>query len=229
MNERRGFSGPKEPASGQDGAADHSEVSPPGYCENVLASASKGKTQRRKTSRYISGRQAMNLIEALDFADAIGCPLNFSVDISWVFFSGSVDDRTRFARWQQRLSKWTSRRDFPLTMIWTREVGKRGGVHTHVLLYVPPWLMESGDFQRDFRRALVRAFEPEGGPHDAARALNIQSAYSPDGKLRYNLKGIDPKHAEKLGVDASDQDQGDLDGKRVGCTQNINARARKRL
>jgi hypothetical protein len=53
---------------------------------------------------------------------------------------------------------------------------------------------------------------PEGTPHDA-RALNIQSAYSPDGKLRYNLKGIDPQHAEELGVYASDQ--GDLEGKRA--------------
>jgi hypothetical protein len=165
----------------------------------------------------------MNLMEALKFANFIGCPLNVSVDISWPFFSGSVDDRTRFARCQQRLSKWTTRRDFPLRMIWMRQVGKQGGVHTHVLLHIPPWLMESGDFRRDFRRAVERAFEPEGGPHDA-RAMIIQSAYSPEGKLRYNLKGLDPRGANELGVRASFQ--GDLERKRVGCTENISARAR---
>jgi hypothetical protein len=50
------------------------------------------------------------LIEALKFADARGLPLNVSIDVAWVFFSGSDDDRTRFAHWQQRLSKWTTRR-----------------------------------------------------------------------------------------------------------------------
>jgi hypothetical protein len=216
---RRVSAGPKETASRKRGVVGR-DGGPTDRGENGLTPASNRGRQRRRTrrtSKYISKHQATNLIEALDFADAIGCPLNFSVDISWVFFSGSVDDWTRFARWQQRLSKWTKRRGFPLTMIWTREVGKRGGAHTHVLLHIPPWLMESADFRRDFRPALERAFKPEDGPHDAARALNIQRAHFPDGKLRYNLKGIDPKHAEKLGVHASDQ--GDLDGKRVGCTQ----------
>ena len=214
----------KRTASGESGDVDRGR-GPADDGEAIPTSASKKRTRRRKPTRYISKRQATNLIAALEFANVIGCPLNVCVDIAWVFFSGTLDDRTRFARWQQRLSKWTTRRDFPLTMIWTREVGKGGGVHTHVLLHIPPWLMESGDFQRDFRRALERAFEPEGGPHDA-RALNVQSAYSPDGKLRYNLKGIDPRHAKEVGVATF---QGDLEGKRVGCTENISARARKKL
>jgi hypothetical protein len=219
----RGSAALKETASGECGVVGH-DGGPTDRGENALTSTSK--RGRGKTSRYISKHQGSNLIAALEFANVIGYSLNISIDISWVFFSGSVDDRRRFARWQQRLSKWTSRRDFPLTMIWTREVGKRGGVHTHVLLHIPPWLMESGDFQRDFRRALERAFEPEGGPHDAARAINVQSAYSPEGKLRYNLKGIDPKHERELGVQASDQ--GVLEGKRVGCTENISISARAR-
>jgi hypothetical protein len=78
----------------------------------------------------------------------------------------------------------------------------------------------------DFKRALDRAFEIEGGPTDE-RAIKIQPAYDPLGKLRYNLKGIDPKYARELGVHASDQ--GVLDGKRAGCTENIGARARKDL
>ena len=176
------------------------------------------------TSQYISKQQAVNLIAALEFANVIGCPLNVCVDIAWVFFFGTLDDRTRFARWQQRLSKWTTRRDFPLTMIWTREVGKREGINTHVLLHIPPWLMESGDFRRDFRQALERAFEPEGGVNDE-RALKIQPAYSPEGKLNYNLKGIDPRNAKV--ARGARVVSGDLQGKRVGCTENISARARR--
>lgn len=215
----RASAAPKETASGDCGVVVH-DGGPANHGENALTSTSKMGRERRKTSRYISKRQAMNLIEALKFANVIGCPLNVSVDISWLFFPGSIDDRTRFARCQQRLSKWTTRRDFPLTMIWTREVGEYGSVNTHVLLHVRHWPMD----KRNFERALERAFEPEGGPNHA-KAIKVQDAYFPEGKLRYNLKGIDPKHERELGVQASDQ--GVLEGKRAGCTQNISARARR--
>ena len=182
--------------------------------QRQLRQLMQAQNENRKTTRYISKRQAMNLMEALKFASLIGCPLNVSVDISWLFFFGSVDDRTRFARCQQRLSKWTKRHGFPLTLIWTREVGKHRGINTHVLLHVRPWLMDNGDFER----ALERAFEPEGGPNHE-KAIKIQPAPFPEGKLGYNLKGLHPKDAKELGVCASFQ--GDLEGKRVGCTENI--------
>jgi hypothetical protein len=224
---RRESAAPKEASSVKRGGVGY-DGSPADYGQNVPASVANRGRRHRRTSQYISKQQAVNLIAALEFANVIGCPLNVCVDIAWVFFFGILDDRTRFARWQQRLSKWTTRRDFPLHMIWTREVGKRGGVHTHVLLHIPPWLMESGDFRRDFRQAFERAFEPEGGANHE-RALKIQPAYSPEGKLNYNLKGIDPRHAKELGVRASFQ--GDLEGKRVGYTvgytENIGRGARK--
>ena len=185
--------------------------------EEVPTSASKRKS--RKPSQHISKRQATNVIAALKFAEALGLPLNVSVDISWIFFSGNADDRTRFARCQQRLSKWALRHGFPLTMIWTREVGKNGSTHTHVLLHVPPPLTQDGIF----KRALERSLEPEGGPvHD--KAILVQRAYFPLGKLLYALKGIDPKHANDFGIRPAYQ--GALSGKRAGVTQNLSARAR---
>ena len=99
----------------------------------------------KRHSKYIARRQARNLLDALAFADQIGLRLNVAVDINWLMFSGTVDDRTRFSRCQQRLSKWAKRRGFALTLIWTRELGRYGSPHTHVLIHVPPWLME---FQR---------------------------------------------------------------------------------
>jgi hypothetical protein len=180
--------------------------------------AASKKRNRRKPSRHISKNQATNLISAFKFAEAIGLPLNVSVDISWIFFSGNTDDRTRFARLQQRLSKWALRRGFPLAMIWTREIGKNGNLHTHVLLHVPPPLTQDGTFQR----ALERSLEPEGSlVHD--NAILIQPAYRPLGKLLYNLKGIDPKHANDFGIRPAYQ--GALSGKRAGVTQNLSARA----
>ena len=187
--------------------------------EDVATSASKRKS--RKPSQHIGKRQATNIIAALKFAEAIGFPLNVSVDISWIFFSGNTDDRTRFTGLQQRLSKWAGRRGFPLTMIWTREVGQYGSPHTHVLLHVPPIFIHDGTFQR----ALERSLEPEGGPiHD--KAILFQKAYSPLGKLLYNLKGTDPKHASAFGI--RPEYQGILAGKRAGFTQNLGPGARRK-
>jgi hypothetical protein len=216
---RRESAAPKEASSGKRGGVGY-DGSPADYGRNVPTPVANTGRRHRRTSQCISKQQAVNLIEALKFANVRGYPLNVCVDIAWVFFSGTLDDRTRFARCQQRLSKWTSRRGFPLTLIWTREVGKHGGINTHVLLHVRPWLMESGDFER----ALERAFEPEGGPNHE-KAIKIQPATFPEGKLRYILKGVAPKDAQQLGVSASRQ--GDLEGKRAGCTENISARARK--
>jgi hypothetical protein len=175
----------------------------------------------KRHSKYIARRQARNLLDALAFADQIGLRLNVAVDICWPMFSGAVDDRTRFARCQQRLSKWAKRRGFALTLIWTRELGKYGSPHTHVLIHVPPWLMESNEFQFAFERSL----EPEGGAtHE--KAILIKPAYAPEGKLRYMLKGISRRDAKRFRVRASPQ--GEIEGKRVGCTENIGPRARAR-
>ena len=175
----------------------------------------------KRHSKYIARHQARNLLDALAFADQIGLRLNVAVDINWLMFSGIVDDRTRFAQCQQRLSKWAKRRGFALTLIWTRELGKYGSPHTHVLIHVPPWLMESNEFQL----ALERALEPEGGPNHE-KAIMIQPAYRPLGKLLYNLKGVDPKHASRFGIRPAYQ--GELSGKRAGCTENLGAGARRK-
>jgi hypothetical protein len=60
--------------------------------------ASRGK----RYSKYITRHQAKNLLEALSFADERGLRLNVAIDICWPMFSGVVDERTRFARCQQR-------------------------------------------------------------------------------------------------------------------------------
>jgi hypothetical protein len=179
------------------------------------------KTERRTT--HITEGQARNLMEALKFADKIGLPLNVSVDIFWNMFGGITDDRTRLARLQERLSKWCARRDFPLTMIWVREIGKNGGRHTHILMHISPWLMEDAQFEAELHQELERALEPEGGPtHE--KATFIRPASTPEGKLRYMLKGLQRRDAVQWGIRTSFQ--GELEGKRVRCTENIGQRAR---
>jgi hypothetical protein len=113
----------------------------------------------------------------------------------------------------------------PLTMLWTREIGKHGSLHTHVLLHVPPWLMEDRKFYHEFLSELERSFEREGGPNHE-QAIKVQPARTARSKLLYMLKGLDPRAAERFGVRTSRQ--GDFEGKRAGTTENIGPGARER-
>ena len=178
-----------------------------------------GPHKKRHRTRHMTLQQANNLVAACAFAELIGCRLNVSIDICWLMFSGRLEDDRRFAKCRHRFSKWCARRGFGLTLIWVREIGANGALHTHILMHVPPWLMEDGEFQIAFEKS----FEPEGGPtHE--NAILIKPAYSPQGKLRYMVKGINRTDASKFGVRASFQ--GEIEGKRVGFTQNIGPRAR---
>jgi len=155
---------------------------------------------RRRRTTYISRAQALRLIDALEFADAIGLPLNTSIDINWGMCARATDDRTRIPHLQERLSKWSKRNGFPLTTIWVRETGEYGSSNVHILLHLPRKLMR-GNYKK-FRVALERALEPEGGAVDE-RAILIQSAYDAYGKLQYMLKGIEERYAEQFGLTAS--------------------------
>jgi hypothetical protein len=108
------------------------EAPTPGNNENVSLGIPPGRfpqaqklPRSKKRTKYITEKQAMNLIEALYFAEQIGLRLNVSIDINWLMFSGFVDDKRRWAKCQERISKWSQRHGFPLTMIWVRETGRR--------------------------------------------------------------------------------------------------------
>lgn len=118
----------------------------------VMARPDVAGSQKRRLTRHIALRQANNLIAACAFAEAIGCRLNVSIDICWLMFSGYVGDAKRLANCQRRLSKWFMRRGFALVMIWVREIGANGALHTHILVHVPRWLMEDGTFEIAFEK-----------------------------------------------------------------------------
>jgi hypothetical protein len=78
---------------------------------------------------------------------------------------------------------------------------------------------------RGLQVAFERSLEHEGGPtHE--KAILIKPAYSPEGKLRYMLKGMRRADASKFKVRPSFQ--GVIEGKRVGFTENIGPSARAR-
>ena len=184
----------------------------------VGAATAPACTPHRRTTTHISRGAAENLIAALDFAAAIGRSLNTAIDIHWHSFAGHVADDFRLRKAQERIAKWCRRRGFPLVWLWVREIGDYGAANTHLLVHVPPALLDA------FRVEFEKAFEPEGGVRHE-RAIKIQNAYYPRGKLDYMLKGLSEVDADLL-IKVKPESQGVIVGKRTGTTENIGARAR---
>ena len=97
------------------GTAKQAKYEKAGDAMVVMAPAVAGSQKKRRRTRYITLPQANNLAAASEFARTIGCPLNVSIDICWLMFSGYAEDSKRLAKCQQRLSKWFVRRNFQLS------------------------------------------------------------------------------------------------------------------
>jgi hypothetical protein len=86
--------------------------------------------------------------------------------------------------------------------------------------------MERDDFQFAFQAELEASLRPEGEPtHE--KAIMVKPADYPLGKFRYMLKGVSRQTASKLGISKIAY-QGEVDGKRVGWTENIGSTARRK-
>ena len=87
--------------------------------------------------------------------------------------------------------------------------------------------MEDAQFEAELKKELEQALEPEGGPtHE--KAIKVQPAPTPEGKLSYMLKGMRRRDADQLDIRRASF-QGELEGKRVGWTENIGEMARRRF
>ncbi|MEY4965411.1 MAG: hypothetical protein RL274_994, partial [Pseudomonadota bacterium] len=134
-------------------------------------------------------------IAAHDYAKAIGCPLNFTLDIHWQW--------TRFAKegiWNRRkavpallesLRHWLGYHGVGFFSIAVRECppSSTEGEHLHLLVHVPFDLQEAFlQHTKDFLRGTKR---------HRKKALAWAATYS-DGKLAYMLKGCTPLARELL-------------------------------
>ncbi len=146
-------------------------------------------------SNALSLARVREAIAAHDHAKAIGCPLNFTVDIHWHW--------TRFAKegvWNRRkaapallesLRHWLAYYGVGFFSIAVRECppSSTEGEHLHLLVHVPSDLQE--DFlqhTKDFLRGTRR---------HRKRALAWAATYN-DGKLAYILKGSTPPARDLL-------------------------------
>lgn len=190
------------------------------------------RNRASRTSDSLSPERATGLIEAAQFAAAIGLPFNRHLTIHWER-AGVPDSRAAAAtgRFLKQAGDWIGKRGGRIAWLWVRENdegdGSKGS-HVHILLHVPAGSKWTG---WRLRRWLERI---TGKPY---RAGTIQTARI-GGTLRaaemapavyqanlaavvgYVLKGASRDAARALGLKRVEAG-GRIIGKRCSTSQNI--------
>lgn len=89
-----------------------------------------------KSKNYITPLQAINLLNAFEFARLIDCPLNTHVTIRWSY-TGDADRRKQVRDFTNRLYHWLLNNEIPPAFVYVNEVGEDCGLHTHILVHIP--------------------------------------------------------------------------------------------
>jgi hypothetical protein len=191
--------------------------------------ATKPKRQPH-ASKYITIRQASNMMAARRFAWEIGLSLVAHLTIEWSLTDACDDpDGKLFARFREGLSKWLQRHGIEFAAVWCRERragGQSDVVHCHLLFHLPVEY-RSGKRLLQVEDAISRLVTRHGRDITHERAVDLTIWRDPDGK--YLIKGGGPKVWKRFRLRKDHRRlQGIIHGKRCGVTENIGAAARKR-
>lgn len=181
-------------------------------------------------SKCLSLRQAINIIEAVDYARDIGRHLVAHATIHW---SGTIafddHDGKRFAKVRKGLHKSFLRRGIPggLTAAWCRECKAHTDiVHCHLLFHLPV-AYRTGAKLLQIEAALCRLVGRHGDGILGEFAVRLTIHPDPDGL--YLIKGGNRDVWERFKIRKEwRQSQGVIYGKRCGTTENIGRAARRR-
>ncbi len=181
-----------------------------------------------RASKYITTRQATNIMEAVGFAKMIGLPLVAHLTIHWSLTEVTDDpDGKLFAKVREGLDKWLERHGVEFAGIWARERlagGQSDVVHCHLLFHLPA-LYRTGKKLLQVENAISRLVELHGRGLLHEHVIDLRVHENPDGK--YLIKGGGPKIWKRFGIRKKDRRaQGLIFGKRCGTTENIGSAAR---
>lgn len=146
-------------AHSPDNTGEKQAISASGTCRAIIAIATSGaldsaqtwggrRNSATRTSSSLSLNQATQIIEAAQFAAAIGLPFNRHVTIHWEQ-AGIPDCRAAWAtgRFLKLAGDWVAKRGGRFSKVernrqriawaWVRENGDRKGSHVHILLHLP--------------------------------------------------------------------------------------------
>ena len=212
------------------------DLTPEPLLSVVCPDAAHTESQRRRPyrphgSKDLSLDQATNIIEAVDYARAIGLPLIAHATIHWSGTDAFDDsDGKLFAKVREGFHKWLLRRGIAggLTCVWCRECKAHTDiVHCHLLFHLPVDCRRGVRF-RQTEDALLQLVGRQGGGVLGEFAVKLTMHPDPDGL--YLIKGGDRKVWEHFKIRKEwRKSQGVIQGKRCGTSQNIGRAARRRF
>lgn len=189
---------------------------------------SAGAPTHRKVTEQTGYAEALNWTRAVAYARSILLrPMTVSVTVQWLHAPSSVPEPNRVTALINVMGIWLRYRTHkPPVWAYARESASRKGVHLHLLVNVPPELIE------DFTAAVPRWIEAKADSYkDGAVDVKpirpgtfdtLQSYFLKDGEDRvHEAFGVLPAHrAKRSGYP--------VPGKRMRVSHSIDATARKR-
>lgn len=198
------------------------------------------KRKRPRTSHiprlHLTLAQVENMAAALGFADRIGLRPNLAIDIH--FDKGGLDDPLSNAgralrAFKHSIRQCVERRGGRFACIWVMEnrAGRGGdvGIHAHLLVHIPPHLLDRFDRHRA-TWALKAGFRDDD---KVILAKPVRTLRGAAGKLKYICKDLDPEHWPIFNINGKPvlDDRGKpsdqpVYGQKCGVSRNIDAKAR---
>jgi hypothetical protein len=187
--------------------------------------------------RFIRPEYVENVIQAVGFAEQLHCPLNAHFTVTWFNPDDAIARKCQTAV-LERYQKWAKYRGFRAAYTWSLERSPKLGVHSHILLHIPPalrhelrrrmfkrWVTEVCGFWKDKMvrgRKVPRKLEPVRGEQRMTTIADLER------RTLYQVKDIEPDselasllpfHRLRKRNDRG----GSIVGKRVGTSRNIGA------
>lgn len=184
-----------------------------------------------RVTTALSEADAGKLLKAKERALQIGLPFNRFITVHWDA-AGVADDLKATGRLLKLIGDWLRSRGRQAAFAWVREDGPGKGAHVHILLHLPPDLIDA--FNRRQRgwltacearwRGGVLKTRSIGRTYRQALAGGQDYLANLAETVDYVLKGADHRARERFGIRRC-EDGGAVVGKRCGTSQNLGSAA----
>jgi hypothetical protein len=181
---------------------------------------------RRKASHALTTPQVRLIMKAALHAIVIGLPLNRFITINWAL-AGIDDAPAAQAAFLKLLRDWLGSLEQATAYVWVQERGTAMGIHSHILIHIPPSLIRRlGQLQRGWLKR-IGATTKKGTICSKPIGLTSHVALSSDPEthaayrqnldevVAYILKGADTKARRTHGITRASQCS-HIFGKRAG-------------
>ncbi len=201
---------------------------------------SGGSKVARRNRRLTTSLTAANVClikRGVHHSQRIGLPVNRMMTVDWDL-GGVADAQVARERLLKLIYDWIRCRGHETAWVWVMEHGRKHGMHSHILIHVPPTLKkELNRRMRGWRKAAglswkkgVMNSRPIGYSERAALLQGIEGGVYQVNLVRtcqYITKAADAAARRLYGI-TSFRQYSVVEGKRCGTSRNVGAAAIKR-